>query len=143
MISLKGSLKGSAEMVRRIKAIALKTPGRVEAALYQEAQIEATEMKRRTPVDTRPNQFYPYGRAPHPGQLRNSIHVERPEREGRRISVTIATGAEAPYAIFVHEDPDAHHPVGQWKYMESVLRESQPHMAGRVAARLHFDKETV
>ena len=120
-------------MVAKIKAIATDFPDRVGAALYQEALIEATEMKRRTPVDTRPN-------APHPGNLRNSIHVEEPQRIGKRIWVMIATGAQALYAIFVHEDPDAFHPVGQWKYMESVINESRAYMAKRIAARLHFDK---
>lgn len=121
-------------MVRTIKTIARKFPSRVERALYQEAQIEATEMKRRTPVDTREN-------APHPGNLRNSIHVEQPEQSGRNISVTIATGAQAPYAIYVHENPDAIHPVGEWKFMESVLNESRPFMAARLARHLDLDKE--
>lgn len=130
---IKASLSGVSGMVASLKRIAEKYPDHVAAAIYKEAQIEATEMKKRTPVDTRPD-------APHPGNLRNSIHVEKPERVGKTISVTIATGKQAPYAIFVHEDPDAHHPVGEWKFMESVLRESRPHMAARIAARVHFDK---
>lgn len=130
---IKASLNGANEMVKKLRQVASKFPDHVAAALYQEAQIEATEMKRRTPVDTRPN-------APHPGNLRNSIHVEGPDRRGRSISVTIATGAQAPYAIFVHEDPDAFHPVGQWKFMESVLQESRPHMAARIANRVNLNK---
>jgi hypothetical protein len=123
-------------MIARLRQIADKFPDRVAAALYQEAQIEATEMKRRTPVDTTPN-------APHPGNLRNSIHVEEPERRGRTISVTIATGAQAPYAIYVHETPpeDAYHPIGQWKFMESVLDESRPSMSARIAKRVHFNNQ--
>ena len=121
------------QMKANFKKIAEKHPERVNAAIYQEAQIEATEMKRRTPVDITPN-------APHPGNLRNSIHVEEPERHGNESSVIIATGAQAPYAIYVHENPDAFHPIGEWKFMESVLNESRPHMARRLAARLHFDK---
>lgn len=126
-------------MTRTLSALARKMPEQIGVALYQEAQIEATEMKKRTPVDTRPNQWYPYQQAPHPGQLRNSIHVEDPEQHGRRIEVVIATGAEAPYAIFVHEDPDAFHPVGEWKFMESVLNESAPYMNARLARRLHVN----
>lgn len=127
-------------MVSTLKQIAAKFPDTVAAALYKEAQIEVTEMKKRTPVDTRPNASYPHQRAPHPGQLRRSIHTEHPERRGKTISITISTGKEAPYAVFVHEDPDAFHPVGQWKFMESVLRESRPHMASRIAARVNFNK---
>jgi hypothetical protein len=57
--------------------------------------------------------------------------------------VTIATGRQAPYAIYVHENPDAIHPVGQWKFMESVIDESRPHMAERLAARIHFNRMKV
>jgi len=134
-------LLGANEMIKKLRAIAKQYPDVVAAALYREAQIEVTEMKKRTPVDTRPNQYYG-GRAPHPGQLRNSIHVEVPERRWRTISVTIATGAHVPYAIFVHEDPDAIHPVGEWKFMESVLRESQSSMAGRIARRVHLSQRS-
>lgn len=122
-------MKGAKEMIATLKRIADKFPDRVMAALRTEAEIEATEMKRRTPVDTTDN-------APHPGNLRNSIHVEEPVRDGRKISVVIATGEQAPYAIYVHENPDAIHPVGQWKFMESVLNESRAYMAERLARRV-------
>ena len=133
-MKLGGKLHGAVQMVQALKQIAAKFPDRVAAALYQEAQIEATEMKRRTPVDTTPG-------APHPGNLRNSIHVERPVRDGNHISVTIATGTQAPYAIFVHENPDAIHPIGQWKFMESVINESRSHMAARIAARIQLSRD--
>jgi hypothetical protein len=126
---VRGTIRGAKEMTAKLRSIATKFPDHVGAALYQEAQIEVTEMKRRTPVDITED-------APHPGNLRNSIHVEEPERSGRNISVTIATGAQAPYAIYVHENPDAIHPVGEWKFMESVLNESRSHMAARIARRI-------
>lgn len=129
-------MKGAVEMRALLKRVAGEFPDRVAAAIYQEAQIEVTEMKRRTPVDTTHD-------APHPGNLRNSIHVEEPERNGRNISVTIATGAQAPYAIWVHENPDAFHPVGQWKFMESVLNESRSSMAARIARRIDLNKMKV
>jgi hypothetical protein len=130
---IKATLRGVGQMVGTLKKFAEKYPDRVATALYQEAQIEATEMKKRTPVDTRDN-------APHPGNLRNSIHVLDPERRGRTISVEIATGTQAPYAVYVHENPDAFHPVGEWKFMESVLNESRPHMADRIARRIHLSR---
>jgi len=131
---MRGRVSGVQSMVAKLKTISAKFPDRVAEALYQEAQIEATEMKRRTPVDTTRD-------APHPGNLRNSIHVERPKRRGREISVMIATGRQAPYAIYVHENPDAFHPVGQWKFMESVLNESRPYMAQRIARRVQLNRE--
>lgn len=120
-------------VIKKIKQVIEKFPDRVGAGLYQEAQIEMTEAKRRTPVDITPN-------APHPGQLRASGHIERPERQGRSISVTLSFGGAADdYAVHVHENPDAFHPIGQWKYLESVLNESRSHMAARLARRLAFN----
>jgi hypothetical protein len=52
----------------------------------------------------------------------------------------VAGGPAAPYAIFVHEDPDAIHKVGQWKYIESVVKESVPYMAVRIARRIDLNK---
>lgn len=125
--------KGVEEMSRKILAVAGKFPDEVLRALFQEAQIEVTEMKRRCPVDTSED-------APHPGNLRASIHAERPERNGRKLIQMFATGVQAPYAVYVHEDPDAFHPIGQWKFMESVLNESGPYMIQRVGARVTFNR---
>lgn len=124
-------MRGIRQMSAKLRAIARTYPDRIAKALYIEANIEATEMKKITPVDVTPD-------APHPGNLRNSIHVEEPVIKGNRISVTIATGTEAPYAIHVHENPDAMHKVGQWQFMASVLLESAPYMAARVANRIKF-----
>lgn len=127
------ALHGAKEAAQKLREFASKFPDRVLGALYTEAQIEATEMKRRCPVDVdRTNGRVP----PHPGNLRNSIHVEEPVRKGKSISVTIATGAQAPYAIPVHENLDALHEVGEAKFMESVLNESRDHIGSRIAARL-------
>ena len=139
-----GKLLGVGKMIDTLRKVADKFPDLVGAALYREGQIEMTEAKRRTPVDTRPNQSYPYTRAPHPGQLRNSGLVHPPERRGQRISVTLSFGgAASDYAVHVHENPDAHHPIGQWKYLESVLDESASHMAARIARRVDLNKMKV
>lgn len=125
---MKVKLLGANDMKQKIRQIADKFPDRVAAALYQEAQIEMTESKRRVPVDT--------------GTLRASGHVAEPVRNGRNISVTLSYGgAASDYAIPVHENLEAHHRVGQAKYLESVLNESRPHMAARLAARIDLNKE--
>lgn len=133
-------LRGASTMMAALRKIAKEFSDRLKKGMMTEAQIEVTEMKRRCPVDTRPNQWYPYGRAPHPGNLRNSIHAELVQR-GNTTTIIYATGKQAPYAVFVHENPDAFHPIGQWKFMESVIRESQPHMAERIGRHVHFDKK--
>lgn len=118
---------GIDQMLRKMQGVSAKFPGEAERALHQETEIEATECKRRTPVDT--------------GALRSSIHVEGPDRHGRSISTAIvAGGPAAAYAVQVHEDLEAFHPVGQSKFIESVLRESVPHLADRIARRIDLSK---
>jgi len=127
-------MRGGPQMIAKLRRFADKYPDHVAAGLFQEAQIEMTEMKRRTPVDTTPN-------APHPGQLRNSGTVHKPERRGRTISVTLSFGGAAKeYAVHVHENPDAIHPIGQWKFAESVLNESRSSMGARLARRVHMNR---
>lgn len=120
-------IKGVAEMAALVRSAASKFPSAVEKALYQEAQIEMTESKRRCPVDT--------------GTLLASGFVQQPVRAGSNISVTLGYGGEASsYAVIVHEDLEAFHKVGQAKYLESVLKESASHMAARIAKRIDLNK---
>lgn len=114
-------------MVKLVTDLANKFPDKVAIAIYQEAQIEMTESKRRVPVDT--------------GLLRSTGFVNQPERAGRDISVTLGYGTD--YAVHVHEDVEAFHPVGEAKYLESVLNESRDHMASRIARRIHFDNRQI
>lgn len=102
---------------------ARKFPDKVGNALEAEAGIEVTESKRKTPVQY--------------GNLRASTHHERYVRNGRDISVRIVVGGvAADYAIYVHEDLEAHHTVGQAKFLESTIMESGPYIPERVARRL-------
>jgi len=120
-------LLGEAAMIDRLERMANAIPGQVGRALYEEAQIELTEAKRRTPWDT--------------GALRASGKVNKPEGSGRELSVKIEFGGPtAGYAIYVHEDLEAFHPYGQAKFLESTLLESAPYMAERIAKRLDFNR---
>lgn len=114
-------------MRAKIKRLAEKFPDVVALALRQETEVEATEVKKRTPVET--------------GNLRASIHVVGPTREGRRIYTLIAAGGPAaPYALYVHENLEAFHPVGQAKYIESVIMESRAYLGARVAKRIELNR---
>jgi hypothetical protein len=114
-------------MRAKLRTFGRKFPDEVARALYIETEIELKEVKRRTPVDT--------------GELRASEHVVGPIRRFRQIYTEIvAGGPAAPYAIYVHEDPDAFHKVGEWKFIESVLLESRPFMAERIAKRIDLNR---
>jgi hypothetical protein len=81
---------------------------------------------RRTPVDT--------------GALKGSHETSKPEQGGGDVSVTITVGGPAaPYAVPVHENLDAHHKVGQAKFLESTIMESRSSMAERIARRIDLN----
>lgn len=121
-------------MLSALRRVQADFPERIESALYQEAQIEMTEAKRRTPV-WNPERPLPRGHTP--GSLRASGFVHDPKREGRRIYVELTFGNESvDYAVYVHEDLDAFHATGQPKFLERTLNESAPNMAERLGRRL-------
>lgn len=114
---------GGDAIIERLTKLAAAFPHAVERGLYEEALVETKESMRRTPVDT--------------GALRASHVTRQPVSNGRDISVAIEVGGSTtPYALIVHENLEADHPVGQAKFLESTLLESAPHMAARVAKRV-------
>lgn len=129
-MSLRIDFKGQAELMEALSRLASKVPGVMSAALRAEAEIEMTEAKARTPVDT--------------GALRGSGRVVGPDIDvsGGTPDVTVKLqfgNASVDYAVPVHENLDVFHPTGQAKYLESVLVESAPHLAARIAKRIGED----
>jgi len=93
-------------------------------ALFAEIdEVETPECRARTPIDT--------------GALVNTVRTVGPEYRGQFVFCgTVAGGPDAPYAPYVHENLEAHHPVGQAKFIESVYRESSAYLPARVARRI-------
>jgi len=133
---MKLEIKGISAMKSKIQGIEKATPEKIARALFIEGNIEMTESKKRCPVDV----DYAGGRVPpHPGQLRASGTCHPPIRDGKKTVVILSYGGAAvDYAIWVHEITGNYHPVGQSKYLESVLNESRPYMAERLGKRLKF-----
>ena len=116
-------IRGLGGVQRRLRQLAEQTHQDIGPALYAEAEIDMTEAKVRTPVYT--------------GALRASGHVTPPLGQGLNVSVSLIFGGPGTeYAVPVHENMEAFHPTGQAKFLESVLLESAPHLAERVAVRL-------
>lgn len=108
------------QLSRRLDAIQHGVPSRAARALRTVAEVEMTEAKRRTPVDT--------------GNLRATGHVQGPFWSADGWSVKLVFGGPAAsYAAAVHENLEAFHRVGQAKYLESVILEVRPHLAQRIA----------
>lgn len=120
-------LKNADAVRAKLRAFRDKFPDEVMRALYLETEVEVKEAKRRTPVDE--------------GTLRGTVHQQGPTRNFRHIyTLIVAGGPAAPYAIYVHEDPDVFHKVGQWKYIESVIMESRMYFGARVAKRIELSR---
>lgn len=129
---------GAKQMLGTLRAIPKKFPDEVGAALYYVGQRRMTQAKRRTPV-WNPERPVPAGHTP--GSLRASGQVHEPEREGRNVSVALSFGNEiVDYAIYVHEDLEAHHATGQAKFLESVLMEGADSTAKEVAERIDLKR---
>lgn len=119
--------RGADNALRDLKKLQVYAPDEFARALYQEAQIELKEIKRRTPVDT--------------GALRASEGITEPQRQGRRIWVEVyAGGPSAPYAFWVHYDLEAYHPHGEALYIERPLEESAPYLSARIAKRIDLNR---
>lgn len=134
--SFKVEFRGLPALVKRLDAQRRNIGPAVASALYREAEETITDAKRITPVDE--------------GVLRSSGHVQLPVQDGDRIVVQMGFGGPAGsgnhagdtnqkdvgYAVYVHEDLDAHHPVGQAKFLEQPLGERRGGFADRVARRV-------
>lgn len=138
------TVRGMDRVEAQLRLLAVQFEREAMAALREEAELEMTEAKRRTPVDT--------------GALRASGHVESGSgmtslasfdtatRKGtmgasgggrKDLSVRLVFGGPAAsYALAVHENLEAHHNPGQAKYLESALLESRPYFAARVGRRM-------
>lgn len=131
------SYAGVALAAIKLKNLGAKAPGLIGEALRAEMEVELTEVIERTPLDT--------------GDLRKTERVVGPVTNGNKTSVYITAGGPVPggatrpenrteegvdYALYVHEDLEAMHPIGQAQFITSVLLESKPYMARRVAKRL-------
>lgn len=115
--------KGLRTALRRLSS---QTRKAVAASLFQEGEIIMAVAKDRTPVRD--------------GYLKESGHVQLPTISSDEISVVLGFGGPtAPYAVVVHEDLDAHHTVGQAKFLESALMEAEPDLADRLARRVQLN----
>lgn len=116
-------VKGITTVTANISRLRKNLPKAALAALYADAQQIEAVSRSRTPVLT--------------GALRDSHETILFEGEAR-VTITVG-GSDAPYAIYVHENLSANHPIGQAKFLETALLEAVPEMAGRIASSIDLD----
>ena len=113
-------LIGAEAFVKTIRALGDASPRFAGIALFREAERIMTKAKALTPVLT--------------GALRASGQVVPPEMHGDRVRVTMGFGNSAVgYAVHVHENLQARHPVGQAKFLEQPFNEAMSDMDDRLA----------
>ena len=105
-------------------AVAHQYPTEAARSVYEFAETRVMAVaKERTPVDY--------------GTLKASGLVEPPVIAPGNISVTLGFGGGAAhYAIYVHEDLDAHHEVGQAKFLESAMNEAAADFIDEVSSNI-------
>jgi hypothetical protein len=114
------SVFGTEVMLARLKKMRTDVPKELNKALYREAQAIFRKSQRLVPVDK--------------GFLKGSGVVEGPTNNEVLIGYG---GPAAPYALYVHEDPDAQHAKGKtYKFLEIPLMEARPGMEKRLADAL-------
>lgn len=129
---------GVRKTLSTLRRIPQKFPDEAGAALFYVGQKTMTAAKRLTPV-WNPDRPVPAGHTP--GSLRASGQVHPPERHGGDISITLSFGNEiVDYAVYVHEDLEAHHATGQAKYLEQPLNEAVQTAAQDVAHLIDLRK---
>lgn len=100
-------LEGFIELTNKLNKSVSQISDTVQSALLDcgnDLQQKAVDI---TPIDT--------------GALRASAFTEA-DRQGKNPSVIV--GFEEEYAIYVHENLEAHHDIGQAKFLEQPLKEN-------------------
>lgn len=109
---------------------------KLSAAIYQEATQLMSDSQAFVPVDT--------------GTLRSTAFTDQPSTTGSKISVKAGYGgpatkinpktgeASTDYAVKVHEDLQAHHDVGEAKFLEKPARKLSQKFDENVRRRVNI-----
>jgi hypothetical protein len=115
--------EGMDELRRKLAAAGPLALQALAAGMVEEQEQVITAAKQRTPVDT--------------GTLKGSGTVLPPKFSGSRAEVVAGFGGAAQdYAIVVHEDLSASHPVGEAKFLERSFLERANGMGRNLAAHI-------
>ncbi len=126
---------GVARFEQQLKMVFKEILEGAASALFIEAEEVMTEAKIETPVDE--------------GPLRASGHVQLPIVQPTVVDVELGFGGPAGagnqgetndkdvgYAVYVHENLTAKHPVGKAKFLEDPIKRRQGSMPARAARRI-------
>lgn len=127
-------LNGEEELLSKLNEALKNRKDDVVKAARMEAELIMTESKLQCPSDT--------------GALKSSGHVKEPYDEGGRTIIEFGYGGTAAkinpktgestdtYAVYVHENLEAHHPTGKAKFLEDPVKAAQPSLLKNIVERL-------
>lgn len=109
--------------VRAIKRVPKEHRKKLKKGMHEAGQFLKDRSRELVPVDT--------------GNLYRSAYFRVRERtHDVRLEVGYSKNGQAPYAIYVHEDPDAFHPIGEYKFLEKPARQYAVHLRWLIFKRL-------
>ena len=101
----KGKVSGLSKILTNLDKQIAKIEGNTMAGLLEAGLQVQRVAQERTPVDT--------------GNLKNSAYTRKVSDDA------VEVGFSAAYAVYVHENLEAHHPTGQAQFLESALRDNR------------------
>ena len=117
---------GFEDLNRRILNLIRALPEEIKSAMITEETGTLELAQSRTPVKT--------------GDLKTSGHLGDYQVSGYESSIPIIFGTELTYAIYVHENLQAHHDVGQAKFLETAVLDRISGKSQRVAANIQLGR---
>lgn len=112
---VKSKVFGLQKILSNLDKEAKRIEGLTMAGLFEAGLKVQKVAQDRTPVDT--------------GNLKGSAYTRK---EGE---LSVVVGFGAAYAIYVHENLEAHHETGQAKFLESALRDNRDEIRRILQAR--------
>ena len=75
------------------------------------------------------------------GREKLTRQLQQRSLKGRK-TLAVQFGFRAQYAVYVHEDPFAFHPIGKWRYLADPLRRGRGQM-GKIAKAVLARKKSL
>ena len=123
MAGVSVTVTGVSEAISKLSRMGVDVEPIIASELNVQHEMIMTIAKQRTPVDT--------------GALRSSGHVIPPKiTRGKIQSIGAFGGTSVLYAIFVHENLQVHHRVGQAKFYQSAVQEKSSDIAPAIKAKI-------
>lgn len=144
-MSMRFSIRGGTVIRRELERLLDAYPEAMGAAIYQEGLAIEADAKARTPVDTGRLRASAFVTPPKRGEI-TQVMVRYPDSgpgessilsviaTGDRRRVSVQVGYATDYAPYVHENLEAHHAVGEAKFLENAVNARTAGFAERVAA---------